>query len=327
MKACNMFIGALFAATAVFAAPNRKAVVVVDHFIPVAGENCTIKPNEVQVLQDRIVGDVTSSRKYEVVERENLAKVQKELKLVDAGMTEGDAPESNKLKAAGYIIYGKIIQYRHYVNQAEVGGLVANWLFGTIELQIRIANIENGRILAAKTIKKEGKKGLTNAIATSQNLELEVMTEALDKAAKEVVVELNNIAFPVYVTDADGKFLTGNISAEQVTVGELWEVWKRRGPKIDPDTGEQEGYREKLVCQVRVSRPGPKETKFECLNKQDGQELEELFDSISSLPIQKMREKGLIMRKAPDSLQDSGAGVQKPQTQKKPSLSDAFGGF
>jgi hypothetical protein len=179
--------------------------------------------------------------------------------------------------------------------------------------------------LAAKTIKKQGKKGLTNAVATSQNLELEVMTEALDKVAKEVVVELNNVAFPVYVTDADGKFLTGNVSAEQVTVGDIWEVWKRRGPKINPETEELEGYREKLVCQVRVSRPGPKETKFECLNKQDGQELEELFDSISSLPVQKMREKGLIMRKAPDSLQDSEDGVAKPQ--KKPSLSDALGGF
>jgi len=322
----NAFIGlVVLLSTVAIAAPKQRAVVYVDHFIPVPGANCQIKDNEIQILQDRIVGNVTSSRKYEVVERENLAKVQKELKLVDAGMTEGAAPESNKLKAAGYCVYGKIIQYRHYVNQASVGGLVANWLFGTIEIQIRITNIENGQILAAKTIKKQGKKGLTNAVATSQNLELEVMTEALDKAAKEVVIELNNVAFPVYVTDADGKFLTGNISAEQVTVGDIWEVWKRRGPKINPETEEMEGYREKLVCQVRVSRPGPKETKFECLNKQDGQELEELFDSISSLPVQKMREKGLIMRKAPDSLQDSEDGVAKPQ--KKPSLSEALGGF
>ena len=322
----NAFIGLVALLSAVAnAAPKQRAVVYVDHFIPVPGANCQIKNNELQILQDRIVGNVTSSRKYEVVERENLAKVQKELKLVDAGMTEGSAPESNKLKAAGYIVYGKILQYRHYVNPASTGGLVANWLYGTIELQIRITNIENGHVLAAKTIKKQDKKGLTNAIATSQDLELEVMTKVLDKAAKEVVVELNNVAFPVYVTDADGKFLTGNVSAEQVTIGDIWEVWKRRGPKINPETEEMEGYREKLVCQVRVSRPGPKETKFECLNKQDGQELEELFDSISSLPVQKMREKGLIMRKAPDSLQDSEDGVAKPQ--KKPSLSEALGGF
>ena len=115
------------------------------------------------------------------------------------------------------------------------------------------------------------------------------------------------------------------LKLEQVTIGDIWEVWKRRGLKVNPDTEEVEGYREKLVCQVRVSRPGPKETKFECLNKQDGQELEELFDSVSSLPLQKMREKGLILRKAPETLQDMQDGSPKPE--KKPSLSDALGGF
>ena len=311
MKRAFAGIVALVAAVA-FAAPKQRAVVCVDHFIPVSGENCKINPNEVQILQDRIVGNVTSSRKYEVVERENLAKVQKELKLVDAGMTEGDAPDSNKLKAAGYIIYGKIIQYRHFVNQASAGGLVANWLFGTIELQIRIANIENGRILAAKTIKKQGKKGLTNAVATSQNLELEVMTDVLDKAAKEVVVELNNVAFPVYVLDADSKFVSGNIAAEQVTVGDIWEIWLRGRAIKDPDTDEILGYREKCVCSVRVSRPGPKLTKFEYMDKSDAKEIEELLDA----------EKKMTLRKAPESVQDG-----EPRQEKKPSLSEALGGF
>ena len=299
----------------VFGAPKQKAVVYVDHFIPVPGPNCRIAANEIQILQDRIVGNVTSSRKYEVVERENLEQVQKELKLVDAGMTEGAAPESNKLKAAGYAIYGKIIQYRNYVNQASSGGVVANWLFGTIELQIRIANIENGRILAAKTIKKQGKKGMTNAIATSQNLELEVMTDVLDKIAKEVVVELNNIAFPVYVLDADSQFVSGNISAEQVTVGDIWEVWLRGRAIKDPDTEEILGYKEKCVCSLRVSRPGPKLTKFEFLNKADAKEVEELLDA----------EKKMTLRKAPESEQDSADGLPKPQ--RKPSLDEALGGF
>ena len=200
------------------AVPRPKAVVYVDHFIPVKGENCQIKDSEIQVLQDRIVGNVVSSRKYEVVERENLEKVQDELKLVDAGLTEGKAPESNRLKAAGYIIYGKIIQFRNYVNQAPIGDMCVTALKGTIELQIRIVNITTARQLAAKTIKKEVVRRLSNALATTENLELEVMTEALDMVAKDVVFKLNEIAFPVYITDADGKYVTANVSAEQVSL-------------------------------------------------------------------------------------------------------------
>lgn len=301
---------------ALSAAPRQKAVVYVDHFIPVKGENCLIKDSEIQVLHDRIVGNVVSSRKYEVVERENLEKVQKELKLVDAGMTEGDAPDSNQLKAAGYIVYGKVIQFRNYVNQAVVGDVTVSVLKGTVELQIRIVNIATSRQLAAKTIKKEIVKRMSNALASSQNLELEVMTEALDLAAKDVVLKMNEIAFPAYITDADGKYVTANISAEQVSVGEIWKIWRRRGKKFDPETNEQDGYREKEMGLVRVKYPGPKETKFELLDKEEAKEIEDYIDAMDG---RINLDKALILRKV-----EGEDPAKKEAKSPKPNLRDMF---
>ena len=301
---------------ALSAAPRQKAVVYVDHFIPVKGENCLIKDSEIQVLHDRIVGNVVSSRKYEVVERENLEKVQKELKLVDAGMTEGNAPDSNQLKAAGYIVYGKVIQFRNYVNQAVVGDVAVSVLKGTVELQIRIVNIATSRQLAAKTIKKEIVKRMSNALASSQNLELEVMTEALDLAAKDVVLKMNEIAFPAYITDADGKYVTANISAEQVTVGEIWKIWRRRGKKFDPETNEQDGYREKEMGLVRVKYPGPKETKFELLDKEEAKEIEDYIDAMDG---RINLDKALILRKV-----EGEDPAKKEAKSQKPNLRDMF---
>ena len=298
MKKCLVLIAVTLIGSALLAAPRQKAVVYVDRFIPVKGENCLIKDSEIQVLQDRIVGNVVSSRKYEVVDRENLEKVQKELKLVDAGMTEGDAPESNRMKAAGYIIYGKVIQFRHYETQATVGTVTVTALKGTVELQIRIVNIETTRQLAAKTIKKEVVKRMSNAVASSQNLELEVMTEALDLVAKDVVVKMNEIAFPAYITDADGKYVTANISAEQVAVGEMWKIWRRRGKKFDPETNEQDGYREKEMGLARVKYPGPKETKFELLDKEEAKEIEDYIDAMDG---RINLDKALILRKVEDA--------------------------
>ncbi len=290
------------------AVPRPKAVVYVDHFIPVKGENCQIKDSEIQVLQDRIVGNVVSSRKYEVVERENLEKVQDELKLVDAGLTEGKAPESNRLKAAGYIIYGKIIQFRNYVNQAPIGDMCVTALKGTIELQIRIVNITTARQLAAKTIKKEVVRRLSNALATTENLELEVMTEALDMVAKDVVFKLNEIAFPVYITDADGKYVTANVSAEQVSVGEIWKIWRRRGKKFDPETNEQDGYREKEMGLARVKFPGPKETKFELLDREEAREIEDCLDAMDG---RINLDRALILRKV-EEVEPAQRKVQPP---------------
>ena len=290
-------------------APVKKASVFVDKFI--ANEGCRITAGGIQVLHDRIVGNIVSSRKYEVVERENLAKVQKELKLVDSGMTEGNAPESNRLKAAGYCIYGKIIQYRDYEDEATNGGLRVRWLCGTVELQIRIVNITNGRELAAKTVKKEGKRGLTNAISTSQDLRLEVMSDLIDKAAKAVVAQLNDVAFPVYVLSANNRFVTGNITAEQVVEGEVWEVFVLGDVLKDPQTGDVLGQDEDLIAKVRVSRPGPKMTKFEYFGE---------VDKKSILAAKEDGEK-MIMRLAPETIQDVKDGAVKPVLATKPSLS------
>ena len=316
MKKCLLVIVLALIGSVLLAAPRQKAVVYVDHFIPVKGENCVIKDSDVQVLQDRIIGNVVSSRKYEVVERENLEKVQKELKLVDAGMTEGNAPDSNQLKAAGYIIYGKVIQFRNYANQATVGDVTVTMLKGTVELQIRIVNIATSRQLAAKTIKKEISKRQSNAIASSQDLALEVMTEALDLAAKDVVLKLNEIAFPTYITDADGKYVTANISAEQVAVGEIWKIWRRRGKKFDPETNEQDGYREKEMGLARVKYPGPKETKFELLDKELAKEIEDYIDAMDG---RINLDKALILRKV-----EGEEAAQQKNAKPKQNLRDMF---
>ena len=191
-------VGALVISLSTFGA-REKAVVYVDRFIYTEGENCRMTPNDVQVLQNRIVGNVTSSRRYEVVERENLDRVQKELKLVDAGMTEGKAPESNRLKAAGYVITGTVQQYRTYREAAAMGGLRVDNVFGIVELQIRILNIMTSRILNARTVtvKVPASKVSTYSTASSRNLELETLTAALEEAAKEVVTALSAMAIPV----------------------------------------------------------------------------------------------------------------------------------
>ena len=252
---CSMLL-----VTALHAA-HEKPVVFVDEFKPTA--ECKAKVGDIQVLKDRIVGNVTASRKYEVVERERLADVQKELKLVDAGMTEGGAPESNRLKAAGYCVYGKVVQFRSFSRSAQIGDMSVKNVFGIVEVQIRIANIMTSRILMVKTVKAEKSKTISNAVASTVNLETEVMSEAVDDAARLVVEKLNNVAFPVYVLSANSRFVTGNITEDLVSVGDVWEVYILGDELKDPQTGEVLGNDEELIASVRVSRPGPKTTKFE----------------------------------------------------------------
>jgi len=257
---CLMFL--LAAGLSLTAVSAGKRIVFVSKFE--CNDSYKIDDSDIQILHDRIVGNVVSSRKYEVVARENLAKIQQELKFVDAGLTEGDAPQSNKLKAAGYCIYGKILQYRSSERSASLDADVTlKRIDGLIEIQIRIANVETGRILAAKTVKASASRTMSNALASTQDIRQEVMADAVDKAAKLVVEHLNDIAFPVYVLSANSRFVTANVTEDQVSVGEVWEAFALGDELKDPQTGESLGFDEELIASVRVSRPGAKATKFE----------------------------------------------------------------
>ena len=80
---------------------------------------------------------------------------------------------------------------------------------------------------------------VTTETATNRDTTLDVMTKAVEAAAKEVVVVLNSVAFPVYVVDADAHFVVGNVAEELVTAGDLWEVWMRGRAIKDPETDEE----------------------------------------------------------------------------------------
>lgn len=278
---------------------GKKASVFVDDFL--VNEGCQITKADLQNLYDRVIGNVVSSRKYEVVERKNIAKVQKELQLVDAGLVDGSAPQSNKLQAAGYCIYGKILQCRNSKTQTVVGELNVESVKGIVELQLRITNIQTGRLLGAKTIKKTIIKHLSSALNTSRNLEQEVMAEAFAAAAKDVVMVLNDVAFPVYVLSANSRFVTGNITSEQVVLGDVWEVFELGDELKDPQTGEILGFDEELIAKVRVSRPGPKTTKFEYIGEKDKKfVLQAKEDNIK-----------MILRLAPEKNEEKKASVHR----------------
>ncbi len=296
MKKTLVIVSALLV-TAAFG-EVKKAKVFVDDLVPNAG--CEASVNDLQMLHDKIVGNVVSSRKYEVVERRQLAQVQKELKLVDAGLTEGDAPESNKLKAAGYCVYGKVVQFR---SNAYAAGTALR-MDGIVELQLRITNIESGRLLAAKTVKTQVADVVSTAVASTRDPKKEALTRAIDRAAKEVVAKLNDVAFPVYVLSVNSRFVTANVAAEQVTEGEVWEAFALGDDLVDPQTGEAMGQDEELVGRVVVSRPGAKTTKFAPESEKDAKAIREAWEEATELANEsgKKNVPKMVLHKAPEKV-------------------------
>lgn len=129
-----------------------RMYVAIDKFNNTAG----ITANQFNTIRARIQQAVIGTRKFQVLEREQLKNVLSEQNLIAAGVTNGedeDAPASGKLKAAGYVIYGNVLFYGRDQSRATYGGGGdSNNMRVKVELQVKITSAETGRILASKSV-------------------------------------------------------------------------------------------------------------------------------------------------------------------------------
>lgn len=298
MMSGNMkFMVTLAAALLGVTAFGKKVTVRVEPLVKNAG--CEASDKHLQTLYDKIVGYINTSAKYHVVERARLATIQKELELIDAGMTDGEAPESNRIKAAGYCIYGKVVQFRCSVDAAGND----KWLVeGLLELQLQIANIESTSVVAARTVQAKLTDVVSSTIATTRDRESDAFYKLIDEAAKKVVAALNDVVSPVYVLSISKRsVLTANVAEDRVSEGDEWEVFLLGEELVNPETGESLGQDEELLGRAVVTKPGAKTTKFRPKTKSDAVAIVKAWNAAQQSDVKrgkKSRPK-MVMREIP----------------------------
>lgn len=237
----------------------RRMFVAIDKFDNKAG----VEAHQFDTLRTRIQQAVVGTRKFEVVEREQLKNALSEQNLVAAGMTNGDdadAPEAGKLKAAGYVLYGNILFYGIDQSEAVGGGAGASSLRTKVELQLKITSAETGKLLAAKSVIGIGEQSrLTTAAAeTSGNIREQCEREAVAQAAHRVVDALRDVCYPAKVVKVGKRSVVINMTNEEVAEGDLFDVIEAGEEMFDPDTGASLGSDGEDIGRVEIKRPGAK---------------------------------------------------------------------
>jgi curli biogenesis system outer membrane secretion channel CsgG len=250
-------IGLMMCAMVSFA-QQPKMVVTVEKF-----ENEANAPTEFfNSLRTRITDNIVNTRKFEVVERQRLASVLSERKLVDAGMTEENetTPQAGKLKAAGFILYGSVLSLGLDKTQSDVVGLSAAKGTAKVEIQLRFANAESGKIISSKTViaTKSQSRMEGDGQQVTGNVGEQVVQDAIREAAKKVTEALVDLAYPTKILKLNPSDMLVNLTKEQTEIGAVYEVFSAGEEIKDPDTGESLGASEELVGKVEVARTSPK---------------------------------------------------------------------
>lgn len=271
-----------------------KRAVVVEKFTP---KGCDVREQDISRLHSLLIDKVANTRKFEVFERDDdkLRTLMKEISLHDAGVTDGDGPESNKMRAAGYKVLGNVL--RHYSGCKALNGVFV--YSAAVELQLRFENIETAKILSSKTIKADFSR---KVFEKDDDVGAKVMDVVVDKAAGNVVNALVDVVFPITVLKVRRGTITVNATRAQIKKGDVFDVFELGDePLIDPVTKENLGFDEEFVGRVVVTRPGDKTS--QCVVADDNTKPEDI-------------EKGMILRKTSE---DDLKEVKKAKATEKPS--------
>ena len=216
-----------------------------------------------ETIRPRVQQCIVGARKFEVVELEQLDTAMSSQKLVASGKADGedaDAPETGKIKAAAYVVYGTVL----YCGKDEAGGVsegVASAVSKSkVELQIKITNGETGKILTQKSAIGYG---VDKAMATAEfkSTTGQGMRDAIDEACHMAADALRDVAYPAKVIRVGKKDITINMTDEEVKEDDVFDVIEAEDLGVDPDTGAWLGFDGDDVGRVVITRTGPQTSK------------------------------------------------------------------
>ena len=206
-----------------------------------------------KLLTHAVVNFLTQSRKFSVLDRENITYYKKEKALI----LSGDARSREKLKlkklaGTDYMLVGEVNEFE--LKPVDMGsdflkikekGFEINYsvdyrviMFATG--QVKYSNSQDGKFFISG--EDRGK----------------ALKEAVDRIAKRVVYDILLDIYPPVAIEAEGESLIVNVGNRLVSPGMCFAVYKRGKKLYDPYTEEFIGYDEIEIGKAVVTEVKPK---------------------------------------------------------------------
>lgn len=239
------------------------------------------------------VSALVKSRKFDVLERENLRAVTKE---IDFG--ESDYADLKKTIRMGQMLNAD------YIVIPEVRFILCGWqekevpyvgkmrrtYEGRIATNIRVVDVRTSRIASSnidETTYKE--KSERKDLSTQMSQILSFVDHLYAAAALKETAVIIDVVYPIKVISLGVETVTLNRGKGAIEPGEILYVYKPGEVMIDPDTKENLGYSEALVGKVKVIKVKAKVSLAKVLEGTD--KIKKYFVCRRAREIEKIEEK------------------------------------
>lgn len=241
----------------------ERVIVAIEKFDDTDGSSA----DDAAQLRERVLHRVVGTRKFEVVERADLKKVVSEINHSEAGLTKSDegTPKRGLLKAAGYVIYGKLLFCDAESARAEMVGLETSRTRFRCELQLKVSQVETGKIIVSKVVVGHAERStmkvseIKNGYGSSED---PLRRDAIEEAAMLAVDEIRAFLYPAMIVRLDSRYATVNMTQEEVRVGDVFDVFENEGEMFDPSTGVSLGSEGSYIGRMKVEITGPRTSRL-----------------------------------------------------------------
>ncbi len=220
-------------------------------------------------ISDMLATALFKSGKFDVMERAKMESMLEEQKLGMTGMvTPESAAKMGKILGVQFIVVGSVNQFGQKTDKTKALGIEVNTTTARVATDVRIINVETGRLLGAESGKGE-ETAVGGSIENADLLPTDVAFGStgfdetiIGKATKKCVDDLVDQFGKSFANQTlEGKIM--KVSEDKVyinlgkdsgiAVGQVFDVMQKGEELIDPDTGESLGSEDKKIGSVKVT--------------------------------------------------------------------------
>lgn len=225
-----------------------------------------LDPKVVEGLDDMFITALQKTGKFTIVERKQLADLEKEQNLAQSlklDAEKGPLAQVNRLTGAKYYILGSVTACEDRTKESiyEAMGVATTQHVSSVTLDIRVSDTTTGAVVQAATVKREKKEvdAGTTTIVGPPNLSSGQMAETAREAVNAAALEVVNAVFPIKVMEIEGEVAFLNRGeGGGLQAGDELVVFAIGKELRDPDTNEVIGTSDRPVGKVRVAEVLPK---------------------------------------------------------------------
>ena len=237
---------------------QKRSLAVLDFTIHTSNDPRLHKEFSTNLLTDKLTTALAQTRKFRIVERQQIESLMKEFKLSEQGFADKKfAVKAGEMVGADYLLTGSVSALGASAKTEPVPytkEMVTTWN-GRAAADIRIVDSRTGEIVAAWRA--------DSSQSRSGNVDRESFLDALQQElAQKLVQRVLEAVYPVKVAEVqpDGTVFLNRGQGGGLKVGDVLDVFQAGKTIIDPDTKEVIGASETKVGSAKVTEVRPRIT-------------------------------------------------------------------